>query len=66
MSKQPPIPAEQTSFGGAGKPKSDHADRRDLKTELQSSDPGDADTNLEQQGRQGNTAQNTTNRRQMR
>ena len=66
MSKQPPIPAEQTSFGDAEMPKSDHADRRDLKTELQSSDPGDADTNLEQQGRQGNTAQNTTNRRQMR
>ena len=65
MSKQPPIPAEQTSFGGAGKPKSVHADRRDLKTELQSSDQGDADTNLEQQGRQGNTAQNTTQQRRL-
>ncbi len=63
MSKLPPIPEEQTSFG-AGKGSEDQkADRRDLKTGLQSSQPGDDDVNLEQQGRQGNTDQNLTPQR---
>ena len=54
MSKSPPpIPAEQKSFHGQ-----DSVGRRDAKTGLQSSQPGDADTNLEEQGRQGNIHQN--------
>ena len=32
--------------------------RRDAKTGLQSKEPGDMDTNLEEQGRQGNIHQN--------
>jgi hypothetical protein len=66
MSKAPPIPPEQRTFGE--KPKGEdptarlesaHPDRRDGKTELQSAQPGDDDVNLEQQGRQGNIHQNT-------
>jgi len=61
MSKLPPVPSEQKSFGAKrGKAASGPADRRDLKTGLQSAEPGDADTNLDQQGRQGNTRQNLT------
>ncbi len=63
MSKLPPIPPEQRHFKDeradiAG----EHADRRDLKTGLQSGEPGDADANLDQQGRQANTRQNLTPR----
>ncbi|MDP3868074.1 hypothetical protein [Phenylobacterium sp.] len=60
-SKAPPIPKEQQPPGGE---KPDIAgptqDRRDEKTGLQSSEPGDGDVNLKQQGRQGNTYQNVT------
>ena len=52
MTKTPPIPREQRSFD-----KGKH-DRRDDVTELQSGQPGDADANLEQQGRYGNIKQN--------
>ncbi|MES2896153.1 hypothetical protein M9M90_15145 [Phenylobacterium sp. LH3H17] len=58
-SKAPPIPKEQQSFRGE-KPDiagSTHG-RRDEKTGLQSTEPGDGDVNLEQQGRQGNIHQN--------
>jgi hypothetical protein len=71
----PPIPVDQRSPGpnaAAGQdPATDGAksnaaetegltDRRDQLTELQSSQPGDADVNLDQQGRQGGVGQNTT------
>jgi hypothetical protein len=60
MSKAPPIPPEQQAFRGE---KPDIAgpaqDRRDQATGLQSGQPGDADVNLEEQGRQGDINQNT-------
>ena len=66
MSKAPPIPPEQRSFDEkrresdpTARLESAHPERRDQKTELQSSQPGDDDVNLEQQGRQGNIHQNT-------
>ncbi|WP_332764215.1 hypothetical protein [Phenylobacterium sp.] len=58
-SKAPPIPKEQQSFRG-GRPAitgSAHG-RRDGKISLRSSQPGDGDVNLRQQGRQGNIHQN--------
>ena len=59
-SKAPPIPPEQRSAEGE-KPEVDESDigRRDRLSGLQSSEPGDEDTNLEEQGRQGNINQNT-------
>jgi len=61
LSKLPPIPPEQRSVKGDTSPaQAEHQDRRDAKTGLQSADPGDADANLEQQGRQANTRQNLT------
>jgi hypothetical protein len=64
MTKAPPIPPEERAFRGEkpnvrGKDK----DRRDTQTGLQSSQPGDADVNLGQQGRQANTRQNLTPQR---
>jgi hypothetical protein len=71
----PPIPADQRSPGpnaAAGQDaKTEGAksnadvtegltDPRDEVTDLQSSQPGDDDVNLKQQGRQGDIAQNTT------
>lgn len=47
MSKPPPIPEDQR-------------DRRDVATGAQSGQPGDADVNLDQQGRFGNAKQNLT------
>lgn len=58
MSKLPPIPSEQKTFQGAT-----NLGRRDAKTGLQSSEPGDGDVNLDQQGRQGNIRQNMTPQR---
>jgi hypothetical protein len=61
MAKKPPIPPEQRSFGGddaAARLQSARPDRRDLETGAQSDDPGDADVNLETQGRFGNSNQN--------
>ncbi len=60
--KAPPIPPEQRAYAGqkadiAGEGK----ERRDEVTDLQSSQPGDDDVNLKQQGRHGNIIQNTTN-----
>lgn len=60
MTRTPPIPPEQRSFGARAASENSRADRRDLKTGLQSGQPGDADANLEQQGRFGNARQNLT------
>jgi len=57
MSKPPPIPPEQRTFGSKTT-EDGHADRRDLKTGAQSGQPGDADVNTREQGRFGNLAQN--------
>ena len=60
MSKAPPIPPEQRSFPGQQPDVSgDTQGRRDEVTDLQSSQPGDDDVNLQEQGRQGNINQNT-------
>ena len=60
MSKAPPIPPEQRAFKGQRPDiQGDDDGRRDARTGLQSNQPGDADTNLKQQGRQGNINQNT-------
>ena len=57
MSKRPPVPPEQRTFGK--QTSSDgHKDRRDLATEVKTGQPGDADVNMEQQGRFGNLDQN--------
>ena len=60
MAKAPPIPPEQRSHKGR-KPdiEGDTNGRRDEKTEAQSSQPGDDDVNLKQQGRHGNINVNT-------
>ena len=72
MAHTPPVPPDQRSPGpdaAAGQdPNTDGAraqsdagiGRRDEKTGLQSSEPGDGDVNLKQQGRQGGVHQNTT------
>lgn len=57
MSKLPPIPPEQRTFGKTATADG-HADRRDLKTGAQSGQPGDADVNTREQGRFGNLSQN--------
>ncbi|MGZ9098226.1 MAG: hypothetical protein ACXW3O_00855 [Brevundimonas sp.] len=66
MTHAPRIPKEQLSFadkGDKGAAAGDAAasDRRDLETEIQTGQPGDADVNLETQGRFGNLKQNLTN-----
>lgn len=63
MSKLPPIPPEQRSSADETAEERENGakqDRRDSTTGLQSSQPGDADANLNTQGRQANTNQNTT------
>ena len=57
-SKAPPIPPDQRAYPGE-KPhvEGGHMDRRDAHTGDQSRQPGDA--NAREQGRQGNTWQNT-------
>lgn len=61
-SAAPPIPPEQRSGGPAANSEAAQAqgldDRRDRATEVQSGQPGDADLNLEEQGRFGNKEQN--------
>jgi hypothetical protein len=66
MSKAPPIPEEQRGRG----PSKDAAgaggrERRDDLTGVQSAEPGDADVNLDQQGRYGNIRQNLTPQRKV-
>jgi len=64
MTKSPKIPKEQRSFADhGGKSVEDAAlsdDRRDTLTGVQSGQPGDADVNLNEQGRYGNLKQNMT------
>jgi len=64
MTKSLKVPKEQRSFADHGGQSVDDAamsdDRRDLATGAQSSQPGDADVNLGQQGRFGNIRQNMT------
>lgn len=62
MSHAPKIPKEQRSFADRGARNLDDAaaDRRDLADGVQSGQPGDADVNLETQGRYGNLRQNLT------
>ncbi|MFN3522019.1 MAG: hypothetical protein ACK4YQ_07200 [Phenylobacterium sp.] len=58
--KSPPIPPEQRSYRGQKADVSgDTQGRRDETTGLQSTEPGDGDVNLKEQGRQGNINQNT-------
>ena len=68
MTHAPKIPKDQRSFADkGGKPAEDalHEDRRDVATGAQSNQPGDADVNLDQQGRFGNLKQNLTTHRQV-
>jgi len=63
MTQAPKIPGEQRSFADKGaKPAAEAMsdDRRDLETEIKTGQPGDADVNLEEQGRFGNLRQNLT------
>lgn len=64
MTHAPKIPKEQRSFadrGASSAKEAMQADRRDLETGAQSGQPGDADVNLDTQGRFGNLKQNLTN-----
>ena len=59
-SKAPPIPPEQRSHPADAPPgRGSDIGRRDRVSGDQSSQPGDDDINLKQQGRQGNINQNT-------
>jgi hypothetical protein len=63
MTHAPRIPKEQLSFadkGGKSIEDAAKSDRRDLETEIQTGQPGDADVNTKEQGRYGNIKQNTT------
>lgn len=63
MTHAPKIPKEQRSFADRGARSAEaamSADRRDLETGVQSGQPGDADLNLDTQGRFGNLRQNLT------
>lgn len=63
MSHAPKIPKEQRSFADKGVQSPSEAtsdDRRDLETEIKTGQPGDADVNLDEQGRFGNLHQNLT------
>lgn len=64
MNDSPPVPKEQVRSGDDGAPAAKDAanpDRRDLETGVPSGQPGDADVNLDTQGRFGNLKQNLTN-----
>lgn len=63
MTHAPRIPKEQRSYadkGGTVAEDAANSDRRDLETEIQTGQPGDADVNLDTQGRFGNLRQNLT------
>jgi hypothetical protein len=65
MTHRPRIPEDQRSFADRGpqtRPEGLKEDRRDKATGVQSPEPGDADVNLDQEGRFGNLKQNTVNR----
>ena len=68
MTHAPRVPKEQRSYADKGRKSVTEAadsDRRDLETEIQTGQPGDADINLEEQGRFGNLKQNLTNQWQV-
>lgn len=68
MTHAPKIPKEQRSFAARGDRDLKDAmtiDRRDLATGAQSPQPGDADVNLDTQGRFGNLRQNLTTHRKV-
>lgn len=56
MSKAPPIPPEQRAFKGQ-KP---DIEGKGGQADLQSGEPGNAEVNLDEQGRHGNLRQNTS------
>ena len=63
MTHRPKVPKEQSSFADHGARSVKAAmdsDRRDRSTGVQSDQPGDADVNLDTQGRFGNLRQNLT------
>jgi hypothetical protein len=61
-SKAPPIPPEQRAYPSQkARVEGGRMDRRERKTGDQSHQRGDADINTREQGRQGNTWQNTHN-----
>ena len=63
MTHRPKVPKEQLSFADKGARTTEdamNADRRDLATGALSGQPGDADVNLDTQGRFGNLKQNLT------
>ena len=63
MTHAPRVPKEQRSFADRGRKSLNEAmsdDRRDLATGAQSGQPGDADVNLDTQGRFGTLRQNLT------
>ena len=61
MSKTPHVPEDQISPGGGSDANPEaKGDARDRATGLQSGQAGDADANLDQQGRFGNANQNLT------
>lgn len=69
MGTAPKIPKEQPSFADHGAADVDDnslADCRDRETGVQSPQPGDADVNLDEQGRYGNLKQNLTTHRMVR
>ncbi|UAL09229.1 hypothetical protein [Caulobacter segnis] len=57
MSKAPPIPPEQRAFKGQ---KPDIEGKGGRHDDLQSTEAGNADVNLDEQGRHGNLRQNTS------
>ena len=68
MPKLPPIPKEQRSFRdeqARDRLRSAEPGRRHQQDGVQSPDPGDADVDLETEGRYGNMRQNLTPQRQV-
>lgn len=68
MTHAPRIPKQQRSYADKGDQPLEqamHEDRRDAETEIQTGQPGDADINLDEQGRFGNLKQNLTNQRKV-
>lgn len=64
MTHAPRIPKEQRSYadkGGMAASDAASNDQRDLETEVQTGQPGDADVILDTRGRLGNLKQNPTN-----
>jgi hypothetical protein len=61
MSKMPKIPKEQRAFTAQkAEVEGEEADRRDLRTDVRTGQPGDAGINTDEQGRFGDIKQNTT------